>query len=203
VGLTNEEWRVIRAALKSWSAPGWDADNDAGYRMVLNDMDPKRVGQALSFIGQRDAGRFRPSAHEIKAAYDQLHDQGPPKWTRAERMAAKAVTRRTKKQGEELLHSQEGGEYVLAWLWEYGWQRFATEPQDSYTYNAQRKSYEEHITTELETKATKEALGTSKDRPRVGGSPRQLRPAHSAPGSNAMLSEGQPWSDNDRHSLDF
>jgi hypothetical protein len=201
--VNNQDWELIVVVLHKWSAPAWNQMHDRAYRLELNDCDPMRLVQAIRFIGAKEPGRFRPSADEIKGAYDQLADPGAPNWTRAERMAVKAVTRRTKADGEQWLHDREGGEYVLSWLWEYGWQRFATEPQDSYTYNAQRKSYEEHVKTELETKATREALGTSYDRPRVGGSPRQLSPAHSVPGGNGNDPKDQPRSPNDRHSLDF
>lgn len=179
--MNNTEWTRIRIMLKAWGAPNYDDEVDVGYRLKLNDLDPTRVGQAINYVGERDQSNFRPSADVIKGAYDRLQEPGAPRWTRAERMAVHAVTRRTRQDGENSLKRQDGGEYVLAWLMDYGWQRFATEPQDSYTYNAQRKSYEEHIAGAVEDKAARSALGGSTPRPKEVGPARRLDPSQALP----------------------
>lgn len=179
--MTDEDWKQIRVFLKSWSAPQYDEETDMAYRIMLDDVDPVQLAMAIKYIGKRDAGRFRPSAHELVEAATGLTERPAPPWTRAERMAAKAVIKATPEKGEEYLKSRPGGEYVLAWLKEYGWRRFATEPQDSYTYTNQRKSYEEHVRHSIDDRAARTAIGASIPRPKEVGPARRLDPSQALP----------------------
>lgn len=201
--LKNGDWEIVAVMLQSWGAPAWNSTTDKAYRMELNDCDPLRLAQAIKYVGNKNPDHFRPSAWELKAAYDQLAEPGAPNWTRAERMAVKAVTRRTRLDGENWLRKQEGGHYVLGWLSEYGWQRFATEPQDSYTYNAQRKSYEECIAQAREGEAVQRALGPSGGAAKEVGQARRLDPSQALPRGSEGVRNGTASPRQDAKALDF